>query len=173
MCLHASAAGHFLSKNHRLSDHSWRQGDTCRPLISPVVTLPYIQQEADNNLTQQTKLYITDKIWLERFTSGIWAALQVQQILTPQASCIQMFAARKDFTLCFSFFGLEHKNKVKTIRFRASAGLSSSLSSEVSHAQAHSDIFISSFDWVDRVWTLAWTSIKREPERFTHLFCFF
>lgn len=166
MCLHASAAGHFLSKNHRLSDHSWRQGDTCRPLISPVVTLPYIQQEADKKtcLTQQTKLYITDKIWLERFTSGIWAALQVQQILTPQASCIQMFAAHKDFVLVFffcCFFAREHKNKVKTIRSRASAGLSSSLSSEVSQAQAHSDIFISSFDWVDRVWTLAWTSIWR------------
>lgn len=110
MCLHASAfffvpafVGHFLSKNHRLSDHSWRQGDTCRPLISPVVTLPYIQQEADKKtcLTQQTKLYNTDKIWLERFTSGIWAALQVQQILTPQASCIQMFAAHKDFVLVF------------------------------------------------------------------------
>lgn len=113
--------------------------------------------------TKNKKLYNTDKIWLERFTSGIWAALQVQQILTPQASCIQMFAAHKDFALVFFvvFFAREHKNKVKTIRSRASAGLSSSLSSEVSQAQAHSDIFISSFDWVDRVWTLAWTSIWR------------
>lgn len=28
---HTSALGNFLSKNRNVSDHSWRQGDTCRP----------------------------------------------------------------------------------------------------------------------------------------------
>lgn len=60
--------------------------------------------------TKNKKLYNTDKIWLERFTSGIWAALQVQQILTPQASCIQMFAAHKDFALVFFFCFFLHVN---------------------------------------------------------------